>query len=168
MKRELPKVFANNIDKVINNVQDVFYGSRDKIMSVEDSINSIFNNTVFRLELNLPNLGTQILAMWRKQIARDWEKQYGVQVHGFETFVIEDEHRKGSMYRADNWDFVGETAGSTKTHNGMINKSERLETEKKLIFVKKIPKTSLCTEYKSTWRGTKEISEYEFEQEVLF
>ena len=116
------------------------------------ALNSIINNTVFRLEKNLPNLGTQILSMWRKRIAIDWENKYRVKVHGFETFVIENDTRKGCMYKADNWTFVGETAGSTKTHNGMQNKSERIETVKKLIYVKKIKHTSLCTEYTPTWR----------------
>ena len=116
------------------------------------ALNSIINNTVFRLEKNLPNLGTQILAMWRKQIAADWEAQYHVRVHGFETFVIENETRKGCMYKADNWEYVGQTKGSTKTHNGMQNKSMRLGTEVKLIHVKKIKGTHLCTEYTPTWR----------------
>ena len=116
------------------------------------ALNSIINNTVFRLEKNLPNLGTQILAMWRKQIAADWEAQYHVRVHGFETFVIENETRKGCMYKADNWEYIGQTKGSTKTHNGMQNKSKRLDTEVKLIYVKKIKGTHLCTEYTPTWR----------------
>lgn len=78
------------------------------------ALNSIINNTVFRLEKNLPNLGTQILAMWRKQIAADWEAQYHVRVHGFETFVIENETRKGCMYKADNWEYIGQTKGQYK------------------------------------------------------
>lgn len=56
------------------------------------------------------------------------------------------------MYKADNWDFIGETKGNTKTHNGMQNKSKRLNTEVKLIYVKKIKGTHLCTEYTPTWR----------------
>lgn len=116
------------------------------------ALNSIINNTVFRIEKNFPNLGTQILSIWRKTVAKDWEEKYGVKVHGFETFVIENDRRKGCMYKADNWDFVGETKGSTKTHNGMQNKSERLRTEIKLIYVKKIKGTKLCEEYTPTWR----------------
>lgn len=116
------------------------------------ALNSIINNTVFRIEKNLPNLGTQILSVWRKTVAKDWEEKYGVKVHGFETFVVENDRRKGCMYKADNWDFVGETKGSTKTHNGMQNKSERLHTDVKLIYVKKIKGTKLCEEYTPTWR----------------
>ena len=56
-------------------------------------LNSIINNVVFRLEKNIKNLGSQILALWRKTIARDWEEKYGVKVHGFETFIIGNEVR---------------------------------------------------------------------------
>lgn len=116
-------------------------------------LNSIINNVVFRLERNIKNLGSQILALWRKTIAKDWEAKYHVKVHGFETFIIGNERRFGSLYAADNWSLVGYTRGSTKTHNGLHNKSKRVETCKKMIFCYKIPKTKLCSEYTSTWRG---------------
>lgn len=117
-------------------------------------LNSVINNVVFRLEKNVKNLGSQILALWRKTIARDWEQKYGVKVHGFETFIIGNETRVGALYKADNWDFVGITAGNTKTHNGGINnRGSRENTCQKLVFCKKIPKTKLCSEYASTWRG---------------
>lgn len=112
---------------------------------------SVINNTVFRLEKHEPNLATFVLSRWRKRIAIDWEERYKVKVHGFETFVVEEEHRKGALYLADNWVYLGETAGSTKTHNGLNNKSERLATSIKMIFAKKIPKTTLSTYYTPTW-----------------
>jgi len=31
-----------------------------------------------------------------------WEDLYGVPVIGFETFVVEEDWRKGTLYRADN------------------------------------------------------------------
>ena len=116
-------------------------------------LNSIINNVVFRLEKNLKNLGSQILALWRKTIAEDWEARYHVKVYGFETFIIGNERRFGSLYAADNWTFVGMTAGSTKTHKGINNKGGRQNTCQKMIFCKKIPKTRLCSAYASTWRG---------------
>jgi hypothetical protein len=115
---------------------------------------SIINNVVFRLERHdIPNLGTQVLSLWRKQVAVDWEERYHVKVHGFETFIIEEGWRKGSMYKADNWDFVGQTFGSTKAHKGLENKSERLQTVPKLVYCKKIKNTSLSTHYTPTWRN---------------
>ena len=116
------------------------------------ALNGIVDNTVFRIEKNLPNLGTQILAMWRRQIAQDWELKYGVQICGFETFIIENDTRKGSMYKADNWDFVGYTSGSTKFHlHGAEKKFERKETQQKLVFCKQIKGRQLPTEYFSVW-----------------
>ena len=112
-------------------------------------LNSIINNVVFRLEKNIKNLGSQILALWRRTIARDWEVKYGVKVHGFETFIIGNEVRFGALYKADNWDYVGMTAGSAKTRSGVQFMSERETTVKKMIFCKKIPKTKLCEEYHS-------------------
>jgi len=119
---------------------------------------SIINNTVFHLELHEKNLATRVLAMWRKQIAMDWRALYGVEVHGFETFVVETDTRKGTLYKADNWIYLGETKGSTKTHNGLENKSERLETSPKLIYAYKIKGTLLSIEYKPTWRKSVPLS----------
>lgn len=114
---------------------------------------SVINNVVFRLERHEPNLATQVLSMWRKRIAKDWESRYNVRVHGFETFVVEEDHRKGTLYKADNWTFLGETFGSTKTHSGLASKSSRVATSKKLVFALKVADTALSTQYTSTWRG---------------
>lgn len=124
------------------------------------ALNGIIDNTVFRLEKNLPNLGTQVLAMWRKRIIIDWENTYNVKPCGFETFIIENENRKGAMYKADNWTYVGETSGSTKLHNhGIENTSERIESAKKLIYCKWIKGRKLPTEYNPTWREQNIISD---------
>lgn len=129
--------------------RDIFFGlTKD---NKRKGLPSIINNVVFRLERHEKNLATQILSLWRKTIAIDWEKKYGVSVYGFETFVIENDIRKGALYKADNWVFLGETAGSTKAHKGLENKSTRSETCKKLIFAKKIKGRSLSTEYTPTW-----------------
>lgn len=112
---------------------------------------SIINNTVFRLEKHLPNLATFVLSRWRKRVASDWEERYGVKVHGFETFVVEETYRKGALYLADNWTYLGETLGSTKTHKGLTTKSIRVKTSVKMVYAKKIPKTKLSTTYTPTW-----------------
>lgn len=132
-------------------------GDRDRYFGITKSnrniaLNGIIDNTVFRLEKNLPNLGTQVLGMWRKQVDTDWQIQYGVRPAGFETFIIEEPHRKGSMYKADNWDFVGETQGSTKFHlHGIEKDFQRIDVPKKLIYCKRIKGRELPTEYKATW-----------------
>ncbi len=51
--KELPKVFANKIDKDINNTQDIFYGSISKFNNIRNSnkqdiirkINNIFKSS---------------------------------------------------------------------------------------------------------------------------
>jgi Domain of unknown function (DUF4338) len=131
--------------------RDVFFGLTKE--NKQNGLPSIINNTVFRLEIHEKNLASNVLALWRKQIARDWKNRYGVVAHGFETFVVENDTRKGTLYKADNWVYLGDTSGSTKSHNGMGNKSIRLETSIKMIYAKKIPKTKLSTSYESSWRG---------------
>lgn len=130
--------------------RDEYFGINKDNRNV--ALNGIVDNTVFRLEKHLPNLGTQVLSMWRKRVAIDWQDKYGVKVCGFETFIIEQPYRKGSMYKADNWDYIGETSGTTKVHlHGIENKAERTATEKKLIFCKRIVGVDLPTEYYPTW-----------------
>lgn len=132
-------------------------GCRDKFFGITKenrnvALNSIVDNTVFRLEKNLPNLGTQILAIWRRQVAKDWKGAYGVDVAGFETFIIENSRRKGALYLADNWTYVGETAGSSKTHHhGMGNPFERAQVCKKMVFCKWVKGGKLATEYTPVW-----------------
>ena len=115
---------------------------------------ALINNTVFRLENHEYNLGTKILKLWRNTISNLWEDIYSVPVIGFETFVVEEDTRKGCMYKADNWTYVGITCGSTKTHNGMINKSARLKTSKKLIYCKWIKQKEITPTkvYISSWK----------------
>ena len=116
------------------------------------ALNSIIDNTVFRLEWNAPNLGTQILSLWRKTVAKDWYTHYGVKVAGFETFLVEADNRKGSLYKADNWTFVGETQGSSKLHrHGAENPHERINVDRKLVFCKWVKGGKLATEYYPTW-----------------
>ena len=131
--------------------RDDFFGISKENRQI--ALNSIVDNTVFRLERNLPNLGTQILALWRRRVCTDWKANYGVDVAGFETFIIENETRKGAMYKADNWTFVGETKGSTKFHiSGITKQFERVTVEKKIVFCKWVKGGKLATEYFPTWR----------------
>lgn len=59
MNKDLPSVFAGKIDENINNVQDVFYGSRkpedgkQSNLSITSKINRIFNspNYIYKKEV---------------------------------------------------------------------------------------------------------------------
>jgi hypothetical protein len=137
--------------------RDKFFNiPQDKTIKQKRYLPAIINNVVFRLECHEKNLGTRVLAKFRRVSAQLWKSLYGVDVIGFETFVIENERRKGSMYKADNWTYLGETKGSTKTHSGLLNKSERKDTEIKMIFAVKTKKNLPTTDYVSSWRASTE------------
>ena len=149
--------------------RDQFFGlSKEKDLR-HAQLSSIICNVVYRLEDAPRNAATQVLAQWRKQIASDWEALYQVKVAGFETFVIEgsfndreerctDRERTGALYRADNWDMLGVTAGNTKVHSassksgGMGAAHTRKQVCQKLIFARKVKRVPLASSYKATWR----------------
>ena len=82
---------------------DFFKIPNDQNIKQKFYLPAIINNTVFRLELHEKNLATQILSRWRKTISEMWKYVYGIPVIGFETFVVEEDYRKGTLYKADNW-----------------------------------------------------------------
>lgn len=147
--------------------RDRFFGiPADKEERASLYLSSIVNNTVFRMEVSEPNLGTRVLALWRRTMQELWPEIYGVPIIGFETFIIEARNhrgerqdRVGSMYKADNWTYVGKTVGKTKTHStamgngGLDGGALWTLSEPKLIYcrwakrpvVPKIP-------YVSSWR----------------
>src|SRR6266446_1694308 len=124
----------------------------------ENALNGIINNTVFRLEDTESNLATLCLSMWRSIVSYLWEAAYDVKVFGFETFVVEADYRKGTLYIADNWKFTGETSGSTKSHHGVGltgGVSKREKSQPKLIFCKwhKDHREPIDQVYESSWRN---------------
>lgn len=160
--------------------RDQFFGlSKEKDLR-HAQLSSIICNVVYRLEDAPRNAATQVLAQWRKQIASDWEALYQVKVAGFETFVIEgsfndreerctDRERTGALYRADNWEMLGITAGNTKVHSASSNSGglgvahTRKQVCKKLIYAKRVIErcegkkrlfrpVPLASSYQATWR----------------
>lgn len=98
------------------------------------------NNNVFRIVETEKNLGTKILKLLRKKITIDYYKKYGDKLIGIVTFV--EPPRTGALYRADNWDYLGETEGMrvtlrSTTRNDWQNKKWEKGT-KKFIFAKRI------------------------------
>jgi hypothetical protein len=120
---------------------------------------SIVNNTVFRLEVKEYNLGTRVLAAWRRAMQKLWPYLYGVPVIGFETFIIEIPFRRGTLYESDNWVKVGVTQGSSKTHSlsmgnaGLTGGALWTKTEPKLVYCRWAKKPIVpTTVYVSSWR----------------
>ena len=78
---------------------------------------------------------------------------YGVEVYGYETFVVEErlwngQTRNGGCYRADNWELVGLTKGYGKTNTRGRTHNNKLLQSKKLIYCIKNKNKKLCTEYR--------------------
>jgi len=75
----------------------------------KDAFNQFANNWRFCLTESIPNLGTRVLKLMRKQGPYEWARQYGDDLHWILTFV--GDGKPGTVYKADNWQYVGQTAG---------------------------------------------------------
>jgi Domain of unknown function (DUF4338) len=132
-------------------------------------LNGLIDNTVFRLESRIPNLASQSLAMWRKVSAKLWTNLYGAEVYGFETFIVQEPagkldqngepipvDRNGHLYKADNWAYVGETAGNSKHHSGLNSEASRENTMQKMLYCRWAQghDKAVAADYKSSWKAT--------------
>lgn len=153
--------------------RDEYWGFSDEREERTRQLNSVINNNIFRLEYPAPNLATMVLAMWRRRIVEDWEHLYGVQVAGFETFVVEErlwngKTRNGACYRADNWEMLGITRGYGDTNvRGRQHQDKRLK-QKKLIYAKRIPGRELCSDYTTSWNDQEKTKELSLKREQMF
>lgn len=75
----------------------------------------VANNTRFLILpwVRVPDLGSWILGRVARRIRRDWQAKYGHPVALLETFV-EQQRFRGTVYRAANWQRVGQTTGRTR------------------------------------------------------
>jgi hypothetical protein len=79
----------------------------------------IVNNSRF---LILPawhvfNLGSRVLSLCQRRLASDWQATFGHGVVLLETFV-DPQRFRGTVYRAANWVYVGNTRGFRRTRRG--------------------------------------------------
>jgi len=75
----------------------------------------VANNTRFLILpwVRVADLGSWILGRVARRISRDWQAKYGHPVALLETFV-EQQRFRGTVYRAANWQRVGQTTGRTR------------------------------------------------------
>jgi hypothetical protein len=71
--------------------------------------NQVADNKRFCMKESIPNAGSQILKLVRQRAKNDWKQQYGDDLLAIVT-TIGPSHN-GSVYLADNWIKIGETAG---------------------------------------------------------
>ncbi len=84
-----------------------------------DRLHLIANNSRFLIlpEHHHPNLASRVLALCERRLARDWRACFGYPLLLLETFV-DPRHFHGTIYRAANWQYVGDTRGFRRTRAG--------------------------------------------------
>jgi hypothetical protein len=84
----------------------------DKDQRIQKS-NHMANNYRFCLKPDngIKNLGSRVLKMVRGEGAKRWKERYGDDLLLLETYVLQNENRRGAVYLADNWTHVGNTQG---------------------------------------------------------
>jgi hypothetical protein len=84
-----------------------------------DRLNLLSNNSRFLIlpQWHLPNLGSRILSLCQKRVQKDWQQIFGHPLVLLETFV-DPQRFHGTVYRAANWLYVGDTKGFRRTPQG--------------------------------------------------
>ena len=98
-----------------------------------DRLKLIANNSRFLIlpDWHFPNLGSRLLSLCQKRIPSDWQETFGHPLLLLETFV-DPQHFQGTVYRAANWQYVGETRGFRRTGKGYSAKVH----SSKMIFLR--------------------------------
>jgi hypothetical protein len=77
------------------------------------------------------NLGSRILSLCERRLQKDWQETFGHPVVLLETFV-DPQRFQGTVYKAANWLYVGDTKGFRRTCYGYTAKTE----SPKMVFLK--------------------------------
>jgi hypothetical protein len=79
----------------------------------------VANNTRFCIlpDWHCRNLATRTLALCERRLVQDWQQTFGHPIVLLETFVDGQRHR-GTLYRAANWVYVGDTRGYRRRQGG--------------------------------------------------
>src|SRR5881398_932155 len=93
----------------------------------------VVNNSRFLIlpDGHLFNLGSRVLSLCQRRLPGDWEEAFGHGVVLLETFVDPQRHR-GTVYRAANWIYVGNTRGFRRTRVGYT----ATPASPKMVFLK--------------------------------
>ena len=94
--------------------RDEWVGWQDK--KHKKHLDLVVNNNRFLILpwVQVKNLASKALSMVCRQLADDWQRQYGYQPVLIETFV-DPQRFDGSCYRAANWRHIGQTKGRAAT-----------------------------------------------------
>ena len=108
--------------------------------------NSFANNWRFCMCERIRNAGTIALSQMRRYASVEWKRKYGDDLKYIITFV--GGGHNGAVYKADNWDEIGCTAGlpSHKSVSMKWDDAEQIKSKfvkptgenKKIIFIKSV------------------------------
>ena len=98
-----------------------------------DRLKLVVNNSRFLIlpDWHVPNLGSRVLSLCQKRVPLDWQNIFGHPVVLLETFV-DPQHFRGTVYRAANWQYLGDTKGFRRTRKGYSASPH----SHKMVFVK--------------------------------
>jgi hypothetical protein len=98
-----------------------------------DRLKLVTNNSRFLIlpDFHVPNLASRILSLCQKRLPSDWRVLFGHPVLLIETFV-DPQRFLGTIYKATNWIYAGNTKGFHRTRHGYSSKPHW----PKMIFVK--------------------------------
>jgi hypothetical protein len=84
-----------------------------------DRLKLLTNNSRFLILPNwhFPNAASRILSLCQKRLPADWQTAFGHRIVLIETFV-DPQRFHGTIYKAANWIYVGDTKGFRRTGNG--------------------------------------------------
>ena len=98
-----------------------------------DRLKLVTNNSRFLILPNchFPNVASRILSLCQKRITDDWRTVFGHPIVLLETFV-DPQRFRGTIYKAANWTYVGNTKGFHRTRQGYSPTAQ----SPKMVFVK--------------------------------
>ena len=104
-----------------------------------DRLHLIANNSRFLIlpEHHYPNLASRLLSLCEHRISQDWQTFFGYPLLLLETFV-DPRYFHGTIYRASNWELVGNTRGFRRTRQGYST----IPRQPKQIFVRPLSRHS--------------------------
>ena len=90
-----------------------------------DRLHLVANHSRFLIlpEHHHRNLASRVLALCERRLVRDWPERFGYPLLLLETFV-DPRHFHGTLYRAANWRYVGDTRGFRRTREGYSDQPE--------------------------------------------
>lgn len=96
------------------------------------------NNNRFLIlpDTRLPNLGSKALSLFLKRLSDDWLALFGHRILLVETFV-DPKRFKGTVYKASNWIYVGNTKGYSRT-----NRTYSRTGETKMVFLRTLSRNA--------------------------